>query len=339
MIVKKMPILQGFPDFETVKFLSKPRVKTDDFNPVFYDIETTGLSRNSTFLYLIGAIAYEEGAWHLFQWMAEEPKEEISLLKTFADFLRVRTCMLSYNGERFDQPYLEARYALYGLPSPFSGKESLDLFLHLKPLKSLLKLPNMKQPALEEFLDSRNRIYCDGKDCIRLYKLFLKTRDAVTADTVIGHNLEDVLGLGRIFLMLGYLSLYGGEYEVAELLPDEEHLLIRLALSSELPGEFSNGTEDFYITGKASEVRLIIKAHNGRFKRYYRNYKDYDYLPAEDTAIPKALSACMDKRLRKAAKKETCYTWFTCTEAFLKDTQAQRAYLSDTLPFLLGTLK
>ena len=50
MIVKKMPILQGFPDFETVKKLTKKHAFSEHFVPVFYDIETTGLSRTSTFL-------------------------------------------------------------------------------------------------------------------------------------------------------------------------------------------------------------------------------------------------------------------------------------------------
>ena len=80
MIVKKIPYLQGFPDFETVKNLSFSRVESEDFRPVFYDIETTGLSRNSTFLYLIGAIAWLDGSWQLFQWMAEDPKEEAAVL-------------------------------------------------------------------------------------------------------------------------------------------------------------------------------------------------------------------------------------------------------------------
>lgn len=339
MIVKKMPIFQGFPDFETVKFLSKTRVGTVDFNPVFYDIETTGLSRNSTFLYLIGAAANEEGVWQLYQWMAESQKEEISVLKAFAEFMKSCTCTLSYNGDHFDQPYLEARYHLYELPSPFEGKESLDLYLHLKPLKALLKLPGMKQPCLEEFLDIRDRIYCDGKECIRLYKEFLKTRDALTADTVIGHNLEDVLGLGKIFLLLGYLCLYESEYEISEILLDDGHLIVSLRLPCSLPAPFSNGTDAFYITGKESQARLIIKSTNGRLRRYYANYKDYDYLPAEDTAIPKSLSACMDRKLRKAAKKDTCYTWFACSESFLSDKCAQMQYLSYTLPYLLGTLK
>ena len=51
--------------------------------------------------------------------------------------------------------------------------------------------------------------------CIRdSYKDFLKKRDAFTADEILGHNLEDVLGLGRIFDMLGYLCIYDGDYEV-----------------------------------------------------------------------------------------------------------------------------
>lgn len=82
--------------------------------------------------------------------------------------------MISYNGERFDQPYLEARYEKYGIPSPFTGKQSLDLYLILKPLKSLLKLPAMKQPCMEEFLGIKDRIYDNGKECIKLYKDFLK---------------------------------------------------------------------------------------------------------------------------------------------------------------------
>ena len=50
MIVKKMPILQGFPEPDTVKFLSSAELKLSEFSPIFYDIETTGLSRYSTFV-------------------------------------------------------------------------------------------------------------------------------------------------------------------------------------------------------------------------------------------------------------------------------------------------
>ena len=75
MIVKKMPILQGFPDFETVKFFTGKFFQKYNFTPVFYDIETTGLSRNSTYLYLIGAVGIEDETWNFYQWMAENANE------------------------------------------------------------------------------------------------------------------------------------------------------------------------------------------------------------------------------------------------------------------------
>ena len=52
------------------------------------------------------------------------------------------------------------------------------------------------------------------RNALNFTKIFLKKRDAFTADEILGHNLEDVLGLGRIFDMLGYLCIYDGDYEV-----------------------------------------------------------------------------------------------------------------------------
>ena len=45
------------------------------------------------------------------------------------------------------------------------------------------------------------------RNALNFNKDFLKKRDAFTADEILGHNLEDVLGLGRIFDMLGYLCI------------------------------------------------------------------------------------------------------------------------------------
>ena len=217
-------------NFETVKFFTGKFFQKYNFTPVFYDIETTGLSRNSTYLYLIGAVGIEDETWNFYQWMAENVNEEETILRIFSQFLQQCDLLISYNGDRFDQPYLEARCEKYGIPSPFTGKQSLDLYLTLKPLKSLLKLSAMKQPCMEEFLGIKDRIYDNGKECIKLYKDFLKKRDAFTADEILGHNLEDVLGLGRIFDMLGYLCIYDGDYEVTYSEFDGDNLILKLKL-------------------------------------------------------------------------------------------------------------
>ena len=67
MIVKKMPILQGFPDFETVKFFTGKFFQKYNFTPVFYDIETTGLSRNSTYLELKMKLGIFINGWRKMQ--------------------------------------------------------------------------------------------------------------------------------------------------------------------------------------------------------------------------------------------------------------------------------
>lgn len=339
MIVKKVPIFQWFPDFTTVKSLTETASESGDFAPVFYDIETTGLSRNSTFLYLIGAVVFEHQQWYLYQWLGENPGDEKHLLKAFSDFLIPYSCTIQYNGNRFDQPYLEARCRLHQLPSPFEGKPSLDLYHSLKPLKALLKLPRMKQPDLEAFLGLRPREYCDGGECIRIYRSYQKSHDTIAAETVLGHNREDLEGLGRILSMLGYLCLFKKDYQVEDCSYQEGKLLMKLTLPFALPVPFSNGQDGFYITGHENTAGLSIRAHQGKIRQYYANYKDYDYLPGEDTAIPKSLSSYIDKSLRTPAKPETCYTWFDCTKAFLDNPGQQLQYLHHSLPFLLKTLK
>lgn len=334
-----MPIFQGFPDFETVRRLACPRMKTEDFQPVFYDIETTGLSRNSTFLYLIGAVIFEDGQWQLCQWFGEGPADEKALLESFSAFMRKYTCTIQYNGDRFDQPYVETRCALHGLDTPFKEKPSLDLYLSLKPAKALLKLAQMKQPDMERLLGLGNRIHCDGKECIRIYRTYLKNKAPKACETVMGHNQEDLQGLGSIITLLAFLSFYEGNYTPVKAEFNGTHILMNLSLPHKLPVPFSNGKPGFYITGKDNEAKLSLEAAQGKLKQYYKNYKDYDYLPAEDTAVPKALSAYMDKSLRTPATPETCYTWFDCTGKFLENTSQQLQYLTHSLPCLLNALR
>lgn len=339
MLIKKTPVLQWYPDFEILKGHCFSRIPVKEFAPVFYDIETTGLSRSATFLYLIGAVVHEGTGWMMYQWFAENQKDEPVLLKEFSRFLASYTCTIQYNGSQFDQPYLEERYRLHDIPSPFDQMAALDLYRTLKPLKQLLKLPNMKQPALEAFLDLPARLYTDGKECISLYKQYQKSHRQEHAEILLGHNQEDLQGLGRICSILEYLNLPEGRYLPSEAIFDGECVYLTLTLESALPAPFSNGSDVFYITGESTRVRLAIKAKDGRLKLYHPNYKEYDYIPSEDMAMPKSLSSCMDKSLRRPAKADTCYTWFACTDAFLADSGQQLLYLHNTLPILLGTLK
>lgn len=338
MLVKKIPIFQGFPDLCTVKLLSKSKSELSEFRPIFFDIETTGLSRYTTFVYLIGAVKWESDQWVLYQWMAEKSEEESLVLKSFSEFLKDCSCTIQYNGNRFDQPYLEERYKRHDMESPFQEIPSCDLYQLLKPCQGFFKLIHMKQPDLENFMNSGVRMYCDGGQCIRIYKSYLKKRDIFAAETVLGHNQEDLLGLGKIFTLLSYLCLYEGQYQAVKAELTEQELILHLKLPAKVPQTVSNGTDTFYFTVSGEEARLLVHLKEGRLKQYYSNYKDYEYIPEEDTAITKSLSKYMDKSLRVPARPDTCYTWFYCDERFLADPKRQMQYLKHTLTYYLNSL-
>lgn len=339
MIVKKMPILKGFSGLESVKFLSKKIVSENNFRPVFYDIETTGLSQYSSFLYLIGAVVREGSQWMLHQWMIEKESEEKELLCIFSDFIKNYTLSIQYNGDHFDQPYLEARCSVYGLPSPFSSIPSLDLYQTLKPCKALLKLPGMKQPQLEAFLGLPRRLFCDGREGIRCFRSYLKTPCEETAQELLGHNAEDLTGLLDITQLLSCLCLWDGRYRCVQASREDDAVLFLLKPMEPFPVLFSNGNGHLYLSGRQNELRVLVPLNQGRLQQFYENYRDYDYLPGEDTAILKSLSSCIDRKLRKPATRDTCYTWFSCDEQFLSDPGRQMQYLTHALPHFLHTLK
>lgn len=338
MIVKKIPILQGFPALDTVKYLSNAKNKLSDYKPIFYDIETTGLSRYTAFVYLIGAARFEENAWYLYQWMCADGNEEPLILQEFYDFLKKADCTIQYNGNRFDQPFLEERYRKHKMDSPFEKIPSIDVYQLLKPCQSLFKLTRMKQPDLENFAGIHNRKYCDGGQCIRLYKNFVKKKDTESAEIVMGHNEEDLIGLGTIFSLLAFKKLYDGEYHPKQCMILEQELKIVIELPAAAPVNVSCGNSEFYLSVNECEARMLVHLKDGRLRQYYRNYKDYEFIPSEDTAMPKSLTKYMDKSLRVAATPQTCYTWFSCNEDFLNNEKKQMQYLTHTLPYFFDNL-
>ena len=338
MIVKKLPISADFPSFDIIEKMGEITGFEDNSEPVFYDIETTGLSRKSCFIYLIGAIAREGSGWVLCQWMAEDLTEESKIIHAFFDFIQNCTSLIQYNGSRFDQPFLEARAGQYNITSPLSGLSSLDLYKELKVCRSLLGLSGMKQPDLESFLRQSPRRLCDGGKCILLYKAYLHSKGSDLAGILLGHNREDLIGLGNITSMLGYRALYGGIYTLSASEKGESYSAL-LSLPTPLPVPVSVETDFFSLEASENKARITVPVANGKLKQYYADYKNYDYIPEEDTAIPRAISQYMDKSLKKPAVPETCYTWFPCGDDFMKDHDRQLQYLRHTLPCMLSLLK
>ena len=77
----------------------------------FFDIETTGFSRNYNIVYLIGAVYFRNGITHYLQWLAESDSDEAYILSAFNDFLKDFHTLIHFNGDAFDIPFITERAA------------------------------------------------------------------------------------------------------------------------------------------------------------------------------------------------------------------------------------
>lgn len=303
---------------------------------LFFDIETTGLKKESASIYLISCgYSTGNGAWNITQWLACSPGEEADILREFLTFSSDFPGFCHYNGDRFDIPFTKYRLKCHNLPDIFQDKKSLDLYRRLKSCRNFLKLPGMKQRDVEEFLSVRRKDSITGKDGIAICRSFWKSGSMELAQSLLLHNLEDVTGLIRLMDALAYLQLLEGTYTVTFLECRDDSLCIELSLPHALPQSFSYGREPMYITGEGCRVKIQLRLYEGQLRNYYDNYKDYYYLPGEDTAMHKSVAAYVDRARRIQADREHCYTRFPCTPDFLADRDKVKAYLDRLLPILL----
>ena len=296
---------------------------------LFFDIETTGLSADISSLYLIGCVYYKQESWQLIQWFSDEYHEEQELLKAFFEFSYNFSYLLHYNGNGFDIPYLEKKCHQYNLDYNFSHMESIDLYKKFLPFKKLLHLTSIRQKKVEELLGLYRKDKYNGGELIKVYGDYihgkiLKKDIAFLEEqksTLLLHNHEDLTGLLYVTSILAFEDLFNLEHSVTvtSCSYTENNLILTASLFSPLPLNFTFRKEDWQFESKKETGIMTIPVSNHQFKLYYENYKDYFYLPAEDTAIHKSIAAYVDKEYRQKATKENCYTKVIITEDLLKD--------------------
>ena len=172
----------------------------------FFDLETTGLSSSPVFL--IGVMVWSDGGLVTRQFFARDYSEERPIISMFADCLRARRMLVSFNGKSFDLPYIRARAAATGVRFAFDGPH-LDL-LHVSRRAWKDQLPNCRLQTLEAHICSRHRTGdIPGHAIPQAYHDYVRTEDARHMVSTLEHNRLDLITLAELMIRLGNTTAPG----------------------------------------------------------------------------------------------------------------------------------
>lgn len=166
---------------------------------LFVDIEATGFT-SGTPLFLVGTFVCEPGnGFRLRQYLARDYGEEGVILSLFTEQLEKAGAVVSFNGKRYDLPYLRDRSAYHAVPFPFT-QPHIDL-LHESRARFRHRLPNCRLQTLEQHLCHRVRTGdIPGEEIPDAYHRFVRTGNALEMREIIHHNALDLITLAEMML-------------------------------------------------------------------------------------------------------------------------------------------
>jgi hypothetical protein len=182
--------------------------------PLFFDLETTGLSGGAgTYAFLVGCGWFEQdGAFATRQFMLATPSDERALLSSVAAELARAGALVSFNGKSFDGPVMEMRYLYHRVSWTGTALPHLDM-LHVArrfwghreatsadaPDAAAAREPACSLGALERTVLGHRR-YGDtpGFDIPQRYFRFVRSGDPRPLVRVFEHNRLDLLSLAGL---------------------------------------------------------------------------------------------------------------------------------------------
>jgi uncharacterized protein len=209
---------------------------------IFFDIETTGLSANTSYLYLIGCMFYKDNTWNMIQWFADDMASESLIIESFSQKIKSYKRLIHFNGSGFDIPFILKKCQQHNIPNPFEGIESFDIYRKLNPYKKKLPLANLKLKTIENYIHIHRDDLYSGEELIQIYANYLgkvqyerlheRTQNKISANiidksiplllnqtnksqnpssnellnTLLLHNLEDIKGLIKVADMLLFVD-------------------------------------------------------------------------------------------------------------------------------------
>lgn len=218
--------LQGFQiDIPPARKLTR---SLQSGNGCTFDIETTGL-REDPNAHLVSACIGLSKEDPLEFWV-EDPDHEKQALLQLMELLAGMEVIITWNGDRFDIPFLNHRFQAHDIPFQIHAAQSLDLFKIAEKMKAAGIIPAAGLQVVERFYGIVRPDQLPGRYVPARYASYLQSKDPSIKQEILQHNREDVL-----FLLMLSPFIYQGtipEYE-SPFSPADQQLLDRYLLHLE----------------------------------------------------------------------------------------------------------
>ena len=307
---------------------------------LLYDIETTGLNPKSSQLYLLGILLFHKENIELIQYFAESVLDEEEILEQFFQLCKTKKVLISFNGEGFDNRFIESMTKSYEkLPLHLNMKQ-LDLFKLIRKRKKFYGLESASLKSCERFLGIYREDRCSGGELISVYREYLQDKDSEKKNMLLLHNREDIENLPALFSFLAYENIFQGNvhFQRIELLVRDEiikknysnqtestleiehseleetnnchtsdKICLKFSLPSSVPVPLTLTPKNFLLEIKETSLCLTVPLYQGELCYFFKDYKDYEFIPSEDRVVHKSLAAMYPKEMREKAKASTAY--------------------------------
>lgn len=173
----------------------------------FLDIETTGFNRNTNQIYLIG-LSYLNNHNNLIvqQLFCQSLDDEYLILEETIKRIKNFQLIITYNGEKFDIPFINHRLIKNNIEYKIDKKNSFDIFLEIKKYKELLNFENYKLKTIEKYVGLKREDEIDGGKCIEYYYDYLSTKDETLKELILCHNYEDIYNLPYVLEVFNLIN-------------------------------------------------------------------------------------------------------------------------------------
>jgi hypothetical protein len=176
--------------------------KAIEDNCVFFDIETTGLSKLTSEIFMAGFLYKSGNNYILKQLFSTSSDSEGKLTDEMAKIIKDKKYIITYNGNSFDIPFYIHRCKINKIDPELEKIVMLDFYQIISRYKSCLNYVNYKLKTVEEKLGISRKDELSGKDLVKLNTSYRINPKDEYLDIMMLHNYEDIYNLPFIMELI-----------------------------------------------------------------------------------------------------------------------------------------